>query len=278
MFDYNNIFQKEGIIFEKLIRQSDRFSLVKGKKDGKNVVLKILINPARGYAKRALIREARTLKVLNNFPNVQAPKVLGFNFKAKYPYFFEEFIEGNVLEKKSGFFFKKLSKDATFQIAEILNNLIEIPLIKFKTIKNKTSFSSSYFKESFIFHQETINSNLASFQKNKLKKMIQIKPKKNFPVHGEVYPNNFIEDKKREIHLLDWENFGFGSLARDSASVYLRLKDKNSKQIFLNRINFKNQVDFEQLFSLEVILQSIGSLQYLKNERVYFLNQIKNFL
>lgn len=278
MINFYEPLKKEGISFEKLIRKTDRFALIQGKWRGKVVAFKILVDPERKYAKAALIKEAEILKILNKFPKVRAPKIFGFNKKAENPYFFEEFIEGSILERRSGFFFKDLQKDSIVEIAQILNNFIKIPLVNFRRIKNKSSFSSSYFQESLKLHQNIINSNLTSSQRTKLKNLIKLKPKKLFPVHGEVYPNNLVENKEGKIYLLDWENFGFGNLARDSVSVYLRLKDENQKQIFLKELKFKNQENFEEFFKIEIILQSIGSLRHLKGQKNYFLRQIKKVL
>lgn len=278
MVEIDKILKKEGIIFEKLIRKTDRFALIKANWRGRIIAFKILIDPKREHAKTALIKEANILEILNKFSQIKVPKIFGKNLKSKYPYFFSEFIKGEILEKKSGFFFKKLEKSLIAELAKILNNLIKIPLFEFKKIKKKSSFSSSYFQESLKLHQKVINLNLASNQKNKLKKLIKIKPKKLFPVHGEVYPNNFMKDKKGKVYLLDWENFGFGNLAHDSASVYLRLKSKKSKEFFLKQIEFRNEKDFEKFFRVEMILQSIGSFQHLKSQKAYFLDQIKKFL
>jgi len=266
------ICQKEKISFEKIIRKSNRFILAKGRKGKDNVVLKILVNPQRKHAKKALIKEAKILELLNNLKEVKirVPEFFGKNLKGKYPYFKEEFISGKILERKSGFFFKKLKRELIIEIARNLNNLIKTPRFCFREIKNLSNFSSFYFKEGLRLHKKIIDKTLTPVQKNKLKKLIKNQPKILVPVHGEVYPNNLIEDRQGKIYLLDWENFGFGNLAHDSASVYLRLKDKVSKEFFLKQIDFKNKRDFNNFFRIEIVLQSIGSLQYLKSQKAYF--------
>lgn len=103
------ICEGEKTSFRKIIRQTERFFLILGvhssPKGGKKIVLKILVDPQKKYAKLALKKEAQALKFLNNFPSLKAPKFFGANLKGAHPYYKEEFVLGKTLERKSGFFF-----------------------------------------------------------------------------------------------------------------------------------------------------------------------------
>lgn len=283
------ICQQEKIIFEKIIRQSKRFLLIKGPGEKESVSLKVLIDPRRKYAKKSLIKEAETLELLNNLEeiNIKAPKFLGKRFKKKYPYYKKEFIVGETLESKAGFFFKKLSGNEIFQIIEILKSLRKIPLpILKKNVSNLSDFGKGHFDFTFKLHQKEINLFLKREQINKLldlmKKAEQILALNNkVAVHGEVYPDNIIKNKKGEIFLLDWENIGIGNPAHDVVSVYLKIKEDSLRQIFFKKLNFSKEKFFPLFFQLELILQSLGCLHYIKEigkENKYYIKKYENFI
>ena len=283
------ICQQEKIIFEKVIRQSKRFLLIKGFTEEENVSLKVLIDLRRKYAKKSLIKEAETLELLNNLEetNIRAPKFFGENFKKKYPYYKKEFILGETLESKSGFFFKKLSRNEIFQIIEILKSLrgIPLPLLK-KSVSNLSDFGKGHFDFTLKLHQKEINLFLKREQIKQLpgliKKAEQVLALNNkVAVHGEVYPDNIIKNKKGEIFLLDWENIGIGNPAHDAVSVYLKIKEESLRQFFLKKLNFSKEKFFPLFFQLELILQSLGCLHYIKEiskENKYYIKKYENFI
>lgn len=292
------ICEGEKISFRKIIRQTDRFSLILGEKGGKKIVLKILVDPQRKYARSALKKEAQALKFLNNFPGLKAQKFFGSNLKGTYPYYKKEFVLGKTLERKSGFFFQKLDEKIISQLTGSLETLSKISLSLLKQkVKYLSDFGENYFRETFRLHQRVINSFLKKSQRGNFQKLVKeglinLGRTQKFLVHGEVYPNNIMKDKSRKIYLLDWENLGLGTLAHDTATVFLRIKEKKSKNEFFEKIKFKKREEFKKFFPIEIVLQSIGSLNFFEEEHKkgkikkiekeksqdYFLKMIENFL
>lgn len=293
--EINQILRNENLVFKKIIRTSDRFVLVLGREKNKDTLLKILRNPRRIFAKVSLKKEAAALKFFNRFRDLKlkTPEILKTNFLGKYPYYKKEFIKGKTLESKEGYFFRKLRKEEIKNLCKTLLvlNRVETTSVK-KNIPHLSNFNGRYFNTTIRLHAKEIKSFLKEKQRKQL--FVLIKKAKKFLssynktiVHGEIYPDNLIKDQSGRILLLDWENVGIGSLARDAASVYLRIKEKPLSRIFLKNLNLLKQKPFQLFFQLEIILQSIGGLNYFgrnkdrisKKERMrnqsYFLEKIK---
>ena len=295
--EINQICQKESLIFEKIIRTSDRFVLVLGKENNRDIVLKILRNPRRTFTKIALKKEAAALNFFNKIknPNLKVPQLLKTSFLGKYPYYKEEFIKGETLEAKEGFFFKKLDKKEIKQLSDMVSFLNKVDNSKIKkSVLKLSNFGNFYFDFALKWHRKEI---VFFLKKEKIEKLFNLikkakeilTPRNLAVVHGEIYPNNLMEDKKGRIFLLDWENIGLGNLGHDAASVYLRLKDEYLSQFFLKNLNLSKQKFFQYFFTIEIVLQSIGSLSHFnevktiskkfkKEARIHFLKKINQFL
>jgi hypothetical protein len=285
--EINEILEGEKLSLYGIIRISDRFALISalpnnGKDTAKKkVVLKILADPAKKFAKISLKKESSLLEFLiyAKRDNLNAPKFLGSNFDCHYPYFKEEFIDGDILEGKSGFFFKNLEDNDISKLAGIAIALRNIDIsVMLEKIPNLSDFSSKYFDLAVKFHKEQIKEFLNKEQKLKLSVLLNranelIKAGNNTSaVHGEVYPNNLVKDKKGDIFLIDWENIGIGSPARDSASIYLRIKDSRQSQLFMEKLPMMENVNFKLFFQLEIILQSIGGIDHFQDKKI-IINQ-----
>lgn len=294
--EIRRILQGKNLAFEKIIRTSDRFYLVLAKDRKKEVVFKILRNRKRKFAKLALKKEADALKFFNSFksPYLKSPKFFGAELEGKTPYYKEEFIEGRTLERNGGFFFRKLTRKEVDKISEILSGLnkIEISLIK-KEISNLSDFGAAYFDFALKHHKREIKRFLGKGGGKTISDLIKKAKKilnngRKFAVHGEVYPNNLMNNKKGDIILIDWENIGIGNPAHDVASVYLRLKNKVLSERLMRNLTFSKEDFFKLFFKIEIILQSLGSLSYFEDSKIpeklkkeakgYFLCILKNFL
>ena len=82
--------------------------------------------------------------------------------------------------------------------------------------------------------------------------------------HHEFYaPHIFINGG--ELNVIDWENVGWGNPAYDLAELWFRSFDHPDFQKELLdkfRATQEEKEIFDQLFSLEVILQGLGNLKY----------------
>lgn len=145
-------------------------------------------------------------------------------------------------------------------------------------VKHLSDFGENYFRETMSLHQKIINSFLKKSQKRNFQKLVEeglinLSRTQKFLVHGEVYPDNIMKDESGKIYLLDWENLGLGTLAHDTTSVFLRIKEEKSKNEFFEKIKFKEKEEFKKFFPLEITLQSIDSLNFF--EENYKKGEIK---
>ncbi|MDD5145974.1 MAG: phosphotransferase [Candidatus Pacebacteria bacterium] len=294
--EINQICKKEGIVFKKIIRTSNRFVLVLGEEKKQDAVLKILRDARRNFAKIALKKEIAVLKLFNNLKTneIGVPQLFGYNLSAKHPYYKEEYVNGGILEEKEGFFFKNLKSKEIKKLSKIVSFLNKIKSAKIKKIPNLADFGKNYIDFFLRFHKSEIKNFLDKNKAEKFFNLIEkakkiLVPEKLTVIHGEVYPNNLMENKAGKIFLLDWENIGIGNIAHDAVSVYLRIKERANSELFLKNLNFKDQKYFQLFFQLEIIMQSLGSASYFKNKKElpenfrkesisYFLNAISRIL
>lgn len=291
--EIGQILNKENLLFNKYIKKSGRFVLIltREEKNEKNVLLKILRDCRRSFSRKALEKEAAVLNHFNKIKNsyLKIPQFLGTGFLGRHFYLKEEFITGKILEEKNGFFFRKLSKREINEIIGIIFFLRKItPIFLKKNIPHLSDFGPYYLSFALKFHQKQIKIFLDEEQRKKFQGLIKQAKKAlsldvcKTAVHGEVYPNNLIKSQKGGIFLLDWENIGIGSFSRDAASVYLRLKNETLRSYFLKNLPFSNEKFFPLLFQVEIILQSLGSLDYFESAGrkniSYFQGAIKKFL
>lgn len=295
--EINNILKKENLSFKKTIRVSDRFLLLLGSGREGDFVLKILRNYYRKFAKSALLKETTALKFFSGLKNqgLNVPRLFKENFEGKFPYYKEEFVSGKILEAKETFFFKKISFENLEKIKKILIVLNKTSLKDLKEkVANLSDFGIGYFDFAMKFRKKEIKKFLDKEQEIIFLSLIE--KSKNIinsgivsVVHGEVYPNNLMEDKNGRIVLLDLENIGIGNPAHDIAAVYLRLKRKSLSEILISGTDFCDKEPYKTLFKTEIILQTLGSLAYFEsnkkfskpmkaNGQKYFIDIIKNFL
>lgn len=265
------ICQDESLRFNKILRISKRFALIKCRDKKNEIVLKILIKKKK-FPLISFKKDLASLKFFKShkFLGLRVPKFLGETFKTKIIAFKQEFIVGKTLQDETGFFFREIDLADLQKLVAACLALRKIkPFLIISQIPYLANFDKSYFKESLKLHQKEIKDYLNLNQQKNLKKLVDLiiktprflKPK--IVVHGEFYPDNFIKTKKGEIFILDWENIGLGNLWHDPCSLYLRLGKKELEKKFLKNFNPKS---LTSLFNLEVILQSIGSLRYFEEK------------
>lgn len=278
----NDIFAKNNLRLSKILRFGPRFFIALCQKKKLKCVLKINlyernINQDTKTHNEHLAREAFFLKCVQqqknfSFLKKSVPKIYDSDLTGQQTWYLKDYALGNLQNlSRSNFLFKN-----SFFTQENLNWVI-------KFFSELHCFSQNLpLRMQKFFHYHSLADYLILINdqgvKNILgKKVNQIllflkKQGKIFNqnqsalTHFEPYPVHFIRSKNN-MKIIDWENVGWGNGAHDVAIIWLRAWQhqqwqKNLRKNFPLKTPLKNH--WEELFKIEIIIQSVANLPYLE--------------
>jgi len=276
VMDYPQTFQP---VFDELelkvletFREGPRFYIVGGEYQGERVVFKADVEGPSGESTRARLKLRREAAFLESVKLESIPRFFAKGTYQGYFWLIEEWVPGESQEwGESTFLFKP-----TFFTPQNL----DLSLGFLGALQGLFPTDGGLFKRYTLADYEAvvvsdkdkiIGKNLA----RKVKDFVAARHKlfdgnQTVVTHHELYsPHIFVEG--RELNVIDWENVGWGNPAYDFTELWMRsfTHPDFQKELWARfRHSQDDQETFDQLFSLETVLQGLGNLKLFKFPRV----------
>jgi hypothetical protein len=273
------ITKKHQLEFSQIIRLNSRFLVIKGQKQGQEVVLKIITSNNQYNQDKiggSLTREAEFLKFLqdhgSNSIKHSLNQIIDYQ-RTEHSWYLKNWLNGrpqNIIG--SGWLFRNdffndqnLSNLNNFyqELYQLSDELTPSLLLKFRR-----SNLESY--EKYIDWQNLVN--FYGLGKLPIKRFIpQIKTflnghRRMFDSqqlvinHFEPYADHLLTFQGK-LFIIDWENVGYGDVAHDPVVIWQRAFDKPLWQKTLIK-TFSNLPHFKELFDVQLVMQSISNIRY----------------
>lgn len=109
--------------------------------------------------------------------------------------------------------------------------------------------------------------------------------------HFEFYGPHILKREDKSLVIIDWENVGVSVESHDVVSIWLRaFQNSNWQEVFLSnfRKGLSSGSQFEAVFRVEVVLQSLGNIAYFSRSDIdaeknvkdlaiqFFVEQVRN--
>lgn len=284
--DYRQIFQpvfnELGFKTTKTFRAGPRFYVLGGEYRGEKVIFKADVEPLHEVrstkAQLKLRREAAFLETgdLEHIPRFYA-KGTHRAIEREFFWLLEEWVPGESQEQGESTF---LIKDSFFT-SQNLKYVLEFLTILRDLPKANGSSEFTVFKEKFA-RRYTLKDYTALITSDKEELVGEERMDKiddfidergglfdanqTVITHHEFYgPHIFVNGG--ELNVIDWENVGWGNPAYDFTELWIRSFAHSDFQAELQDHFRSVQEDtkvFDQLFSLEILLQGVGNLRHFK--------------
>lgn len=273
---------------KKNIRIGPRFFLGLYRKNSKRVLLKTSLGQRRDCSDirricKRLSRESKFLEFFstyrNSFLKKAVPRLVDYETKG-YAWYLKEYIDAKPQNiNNSNFLFQKrfFTEKSSFFLAKFFSEL-------HKASKDfPSSFKRMIRRYPFRSHERYANYFIIldrydlGYIRNKIKEFLDSKIKlfdnnQNVITHFEAFAPHILRDKNDQYYLIDWENLGWGSPARDIATLWMRAFEQPEwrKDLIKKFLDFSlpsRKKHFKDLFEIEVILQGISNLGYFRHTR-----------
>jgi thiamine kinase-like enzyme len=278
----NEIFAKNKLQFIKMLRLGPRFMIALCQKGKNQCVLKInlyekTINQDTQTHNEHLARELVFLRFIANqkkYPLLRSgvPIIYDYDIKSERTWYLKDYAVGEFQNLHDSNFLFKESFFTTANLDWIVNFFASLHTLSAKLPKE---YQKHFHRHQLSDYLNLINGNrIKAILGDKLKDIYAYFKKneaifnrnQNALTHFEPYPVHFIKNKKG-LKIIDWENIGWGNAAHDLGVIWLRAFDHKTwreqlSQKYYDKSPLKN--DWWQLFKIEIIVQALANLPYLK--------------
>lgn len=286
----NQISEKHNLSLIEVIRIGPRFfiGLYKKRNPLTNSENKFLLKISLGHAREShnmrrvckkLNRESKFLDFLAKYKDPSfkkaIPKLIDFELTGR-SWYLKEYIEAEPQNlNKSNFIFRKsfFNSKSSFFLAQFFSSLHKasknFPQSFKKTIKRYPLKNHEKCIHYFIILDHYKMGHL----KDKFNKFLESKREifdknQNVITHFEAYAPHILKENNN-FYIIDWENVGWGNPARDITTLWMRAFEhpewqKDLIEKFLEFSSLEHRKYFEDLFEVEVVLQSISNLGYFR--------------
>lgn len=272
---FRPLFDELNFNLTKVFREGPRFFVVGGDYKSEKAIFKADVEDPKAENRRAYLKLRREAAFLES---VDSPHIPSFYIKGNQESFFwllEEWVPGESQELEDSTF---LIKD-TFFTQENLDFCLEFLTSLHRMPQNNKTPEFEEFKEKFAkrYTLQDYASLIASDKENLVGEELMgridafidkrhdiFNSNQTVMAHHEFYaPHIFLNGG--ELKVIDWENVGWGNPAYDFAELWIRSFAKpDFREELLNRFReVQEEKDmFDQLLSLEIVLQGLGNLKY----------------
>jgi len=278
---FKPVFAKLEFSPAKTFRDGPRFFVVGGKYRGKKAIFKADVEDPAAENRRAFLKLRREAAFLECG---DLPHIPGFFAKGDREEFFwllEELVPGESQEVgESTFLIKKsfFTPGNMEDCLEFLAVLADLPQRnsnpEFQEFKEK--FAKRYTLKDYASLIASDKESLVGPElMDRIDGFIEARHElfdshQTVIAHHEFYaPHIFVNG--RDMNVIDWENVGWGNPAYDFTELWIRsFQHPDFQRELLERFR-SSQEDkevFDQLFSLEIILQGLGNLKYFKTSEI----------
>ncbi|MEX1061936.1 MAG: aminoglycoside phosphotransferase family protein [Patescibacteria group bacterium] len=272
---FTPVFKKTGFVPTKTFREGPRFFVVGGDYQGKKAIFKADVEDPEKETRRAFLKLRREAAFLKAVEFDQAPAFYSQGEEQDFFWMLEELVPGEGQEAGEGtFLFKEsfFNKKNLQRVLDFLANLHRVGSYNQNPawIDFKNQFAKRYTLKDYA---HLIASNKEYLVGKELMDKVDsfIASRHNLfdgnqtvITHHEFYaPHIFVNGGS--LNVIDWENVGWGNPAYDFAELWFRSFNHPGfqKDFWENfRATQKEQEIFDQLFSLEILLQGLGNLKY----------------
>jgi len=269
------VFKKTGFTPKKTFREGPRFFVVGGDYRGKPTIFKADVEDPEKETRRAYLKLRREAAFLKAVEFSQVPAFYQLGEEQDFFWMMEELVPGEGQDSGEGTFIFKDSFFTGENLTRSLDFLANLHQVGKRNsnpawVDFKQQFAKRYTLKEYI---RLIASDKESLMGKKLMGRIDdfldsrhdlFDGQQTVIAHHEFYaPHIFINGG--ELNVIDWENVGWGNPAYDLAELWFRSFDHPDFQKELLdkfRATQEEKEIFDQLFSLEVILQGLGNLKY----------------
>lgn len=279
--DYQSTFQSvfDDLNFSptKMFREGPRFFVVGGTYKGEKAIFKADVEDPKDGNRRAYLKLRREAAFLDSGELSHIPAFYAKGEQEEFFWLLEEWVPGESQEMGDSTFLLKdsfFTQDNLDFCLEFLTVLHQMPQEnkspKFKEFKEK--FSKRYSLKDYA---DLIASDKEKLVGKKLMDKVDdfidrrhgiFDSNQKVIAHHEFYaPHIFVSGD--EFSVIDWENVGWGNPAYDFAELWIRSfshPDFQGELLARFRDIQEDKDVFDQLFSLEVVLQGLGNLKYFK--------------
>ncbi len=276
MADYQETFQPvfDRIGFEpaKTFREGPRFYVVGGGYRGKRAVFKADVEEGPRRLRKARWRTRREAIFLEYAGIKHIPEFYEKGVRRKFFWFLEGWVSGESQEMGGSTFLVKETFFTERNMEFLLEFLTELHRLGGKSIPQFEAHLPRYTLAdymNFIWSDRghLLGKDLAEEAAVYLKSRHRLfNINQTVVAHHELYgPHIFVAPD--QFSVIDWENVGWGNLAHDFVSIWIRSfahPDFQSELLKRFRAKQKAKEVFDQLFRLEVILQGVGNIRFFK--------------
>ena len=259
----------------KIFREGPRFFVVGGEYQGKKAIFKSDVEDPQKETRRAYLKLRREAAFLQCQPLSQAPAFYAKGEEQDFFWILEELVPGKSQEAGEGTF---LFKDGFFTGENLdwaLSFLANLHQVGRKNsnpawVEFKNKFAKRYTLDDYVRVMASDKEYLVGKSlMDKIDSFIGVRHdlfdgQQTVMAHHEFYaPHIFVNGG--EFNVIDWENVGWGNPAYDFTELWFRSFNHLDFQKELEerfRSSQKETEIFDQLFSLEILLQGLGNLKY----------------
>lgn len=289
----------------KVWRAGPRFWVRLIEDQGRLKVKKELIAFEDPWAKGALLKEAAFFRWGNTVKDEKLkaalPRLLESKEEEGEIWYMREFHEGHFQNKNPSRFILKESFYSDISPERIVDFLERLH----HSSRNLPTFLTEHFStytlsgfEHFTAWEKLPLEILNEKDREKIRKLLEEKravfnAHQNVLCHYEFYGTHLLLTSGKKLKIIDWENVGWGNVTHDLTTLYLRTYSHPDWQERLLK-SFREKVDpstpFEDLFEIELLLQSTGNIRHFLTTREplevkerpralnFFLAQVKEIL